>query len=90
MAIIVRGATCSFGEAVVDKLLSMDVDVIAIEESHKLRNETLLKYSQAKLLSDGEGYCCISCIKKFRNDCARGSELVLVTVVILLFSFTVA
>ena len=56
MAIIVRGATCSLGEAVVDKLLSMDVDVIAIEESHKLRNETLLKYSQAKLLSDGEGY----------------------------------
>ena len=56
MAIIVRGATCSLGEAVVDKLLSMDIDVVAIEESHRIRNETLLKYSEAKLLSEGEGY----------------------------------
>ena len=56
MAIIVRGATCSLGEAVVDKLLSMDIDVVATESSHEIRNETLLKYSQAKLLSDGEGY----------------------------------
>ena len=56
MAIIVRGATCSLGEAVVDKLLSMDIDVVAIEESHRIRNETLLKYSEAKLLSKGEGY----------------------------------
>ena len=56
MAIIVRGATCSLGEAVVDKLLSMDVDVVATEDSHGIRNETLLKYSQAKLLSNGEGY----------------------------------
>ena len=46
MAIIVRGATCSLGEAVVDKLLSMDIDVVAIEESHRIRNETLLKYSE--------------------------------------------
>ena len=56
MAIIVIGATCSLGEAVVDKLLSMDIDVIANEESHKLRNDTLLKYSQAKLLPQGDGY----------------------------------
>ena len=56
MAIIVRGATCSLGEAVVDKLLSMDIDVVATEDSHRIRNETLLKYSQAKLLSQGEGY----------------------------------
>ena len=56
MAIIVMGATCSLGEAVVDKLLSMDIDVIANEESHKLRNDTLLKYSQAKLLPQGDGY----------------------------------
>ena len=56
MAIIVRGATCSLGEAVVDKLLSMDIDVVATEDSHRIRNETLLKYSQAKLLSHGEGY----------------------------------
>ena len=56
MAIIVRGATCSLGEAVVDKLLSMDIDVVATEDSHRVRNETLLKYSQAKLLSQGEGY----------------------------------
>ena len=32
MAIVVTGATCSLGEAVVDKLLSMDVDVVAVEE----------------------------------------------------------
>ena len=56
MAIIVKGATCSLGEAVVDKLLSMDIDVVATEDSHGIRNETLLKYSQAKLLSNGEGY----------------------------------
>ena len=56
MAIVVNGATCSLGESVVDKLLSMDIDVVATEESHSLRNETLLKYSQAKLLSEGEGY----------------------------------
>ncbi len=56
MAIIVRGATCSLGEAVVDKLLSMDIDVVATEDSHRTRNETLLKYSQAKLLSQGDGY----------------------------------
>ena len=56
MAIVVNGATCSLGEAVVDKLLSMDIDVIVSEESHKLRNETLLKFSQAKLLSEGDGF----------------------------------
>lgn len=56
MAIIVRGATCSLGEAVVDKLLSMDIDVVATEDSHEIRNETLLKYSQAKLLPHAEGY----------------------------------
>ena len=37
MAIVVRGASCSLGEAVVDKLLSVDMDVVAIEESHKIR-----------------------------------------------------
>ena len=56
MAVIVRGATCSLGEAVVDKLLSMDVDVIADEESHRLRNATLLEYSEVNLLLVGEGY----------------------------------
>jgi len=56
MAVIVRGATCSLGEAVVDKLLSMDVDVIADEESHRLRNATLLEFSEVKLLLEGEGY----------------------------------
>ena len=56
MAIVVNGATCSLGEAVVDKLLSMDIDVVAKEESHKVRNETLLKFSQAKLLSEGDGF----------------------------------
>ena len=56
MAIVVRGATCSLGEAVVDKLLSMDIDVIAIEESHRVRNATLLEFSQANLLLEGKGY----------------------------------
>ena len=56
MAIVVIGATCSLGEAVVDKLLSMDVDVVAIEESHKTRNESLLKYSNSKLSVQGDGY----------------------------------
>ena len=56
MAIVVRGASCSLGEAVVDKLLSMDVDVVAIEESHKLRNQTLLEYSNVKLLDLGQGF----------------------------------
>ena len=56
MAIVVKGATCSLGQALVDKLLLMDIDVIATEESHKLRNETLLKYSSASLNDSGEGY----------------------------------
>ena len=56
MAIVVRGATCSLGEAVVDKLLSMDVDVIAVEESHRLRNATLLEFSEVNLLLEGEGF----------------------------------
>ena len=55
MAIVVIGATCSLGEAVVDKLLSMDMDVVAIEESHKTRN-VLLKYSDATLSEQGDGY----------------------------------
>ena len=46
MAIVVKGATCSLGEAVIDKLLSMDIDVVATEKSHRLRNENLLKYSE--------------------------------------------
>ena len=56
MAIVVIGATCSLGEAVVDKLLSMDVDVVAIEESHKIRNASLLEYSDATLSEQGDGY----------------------------------
>ena len=38
VAIIVKGATCSLGEAVVDKLLSWDDEVVATEESHFRRN----------------------------------------------------
>ena len=56
MAIVVVGATCSLGEAVIDKLLSMDVDVVAFEESHKIRNASLLKYSGATLSKKGDGY----------------------------------
>ena len=56
MAIVVKGATCSLGEAVVDKLLSMDIDVIAQEASHRLRNQTLLKFSSVKLEDIGEGF----------------------------------
>ena len=56
MAIHVIGATCSLGEAVVDKLLSMDVDVVAIEESHFQRNSTMLEFSTASLSMDGDGY----------------------------------
>ena len=56
MAIVVKGATCSLGEAVVDKLLSMDINVIAQEESHRLRNQTLLKFSSVKLEEKGEGF----------------------------------
>lgn len=56
MAIVVIGATCSLGEAVVDKLLSMDVDVVAVEESHKNRNLSLLEYSDVTLSTQGDGY----------------------------------
>lgn len=56
MAIVVIGATCSLGEAVIDKLLSMDVDVVAVEESHKIRNASLLNYSDATLSEQGDGY----------------------------------
>ena len=56
MAIRVIGATCSLGEAVVDKLLSMDIDVIAKEEFHLSRNANLLDYSTAGLLREGSGF----------------------------------
>ena len=56
MAIIVLGATCSLGEAVVDKLLSFDVDVVAKEKSHFTRNQTLLEYSNVKLSIEGDGF----------------------------------
>lgn len=56
MAIQVIGANCSLGEAVVDKLLSLDIDVIAKEESHYVRNKSLLEFSTAKLLEEGQGY----------------------------------
>ncbi len=56
MAIRVIGATCSLGEAVVDKLLSMDIDVIAKEEIHLSRNANLLDYSTAGLLREGSGF----------------------------------
>ncbi len=56
MAIVIQGATCSFGEAVVDKLLSMDIDVVAREESHRQRNLDLLQFSESKLLEEGDGF----------------------------------
>ncbi|MAK95896.1 MAG: hypothetical protein VX366_07650 [Candidatus Thermoplasmatota archaeon] len=56
MAIVVIGATCSLGELVVDKLLAMDIDVVAKEESHLKRNQDLLKYSNSSLESKGEGF----------------------------------
>ncbi len=56
MAIVVKGATCSLGEAVVDRLLSMDTDVIAVENSHQVRNSDLLKYSDVSVLSEGDGF----------------------------------
>ena len=56
MAIQVIGATCSLGEAVIDKLLMMDIDVVAKEEIHLSRNADLLDYSTAGLLSEGSGF----------------------------------
>ena len=56
MAIVVRGATCSLGEAVIDRLLSWDVDVVADEKSHAERNSTMLKFSPASISSEGEGF----------------------------------
>ena len=56
MAIVVKGATCSLAEAVVDRLLSWDIDVVASEDSHIKRNLTLLKFSPATLSKSGEGF----------------------------------
>ena len=56
MTIVVKGATCSLGEAVIDKLLSMDIDVVAAEDSHRIRNQTLLEYSQVNLSETGTGF----------------------------------
>ena len=56
MAIVVKGATCSLGEAVVDRLLSKDHDVVAIEESHAKRNVDLLEFSSSELLTEGNGF----------------------------------
>ncbi len=56
MAVRILGATCSLGESVVDRLLSMDIDVIAKEKSHLERNQTLLEYSDVSLLETGSGF----------------------------------
>ena len=40
----------------VDKLLSMDIDVIAKEKSHRQRNQTLLEYSDVSLQETGSGF----------------------------------
>ena len=56
MAIVVRGATCSLGESVVDRLLSWDIDVIASEPSHAERNSSLLQFSPVSLKSEGTGF----------------------------------
>ena len=56
MAIKVIGATCSLGEAVIDKLLMMDVNVIAKEENHLNRNASLLDYSTADIVREGSGF----------------------------------
>ena len=56
MAVLIVGATCSLGESVVDKLLSMDINVIAEEESHRERNLTLLEYSDVSLNTSGSGF----------------------------------
>jgi len=56
MAILVIGATCSLSESVIDKLLSMDIDVIAKEESHRIRNRTLLEFSTATLSTEGTAF----------------------------------
>jgi len=56
MAIKVIGATCSLGEAVIDKLLMMDIDVIAKEENHLNRNASLLDYSTAGIVREGSGF----------------------------------
>jgi len=56
MAIVVKGATCSLGEAVVDRLLSKDIDVVATEGSHAKRNSDLLKFSSSRLLTEGNGF----------------------------------
>ena len=56
MGVLIVGGTCSLGESVVDKLLSMDIDVIAKEKSHRVRNITLLEYSSATLTTTGTGF----------------------------------
>tara|TARA_B100001113_G_C21002440_1_gene575551 strand:- start:100 stop:780 length:681 start_codon:yes stop_codon:yes gene_type:complete len=56
MAVHIIGADCSLGEAVVDKLLGMDIDVIAAEESHFVRNEIMLRYSKSNLSKTGKGF----------------------------------
>jgi len=56
MAVRILGATCSLGESVVDRLLSMDIDVIAKEKSHRERNQTLLEYSDVSLQETGSGF----------------------------------
>ena len=56
MAVKIIGAKCSLGEAVIDKLLSMDVDVIAEESSHFSRNKQLLEFSNVSLLKVGQGF----------------------------------
>ena len=56
MAVKIIGANCSLGEAVIDKLLIMDVDVISEDNSHFSRNKRLLEFSNVSMVEKGEGF----------------------------------
>jgi len=56
MAIEIRGVCGCLGDAVIDRLISWDVDVIVTEPRHTERNALQLKFSQSSILSTGEGY----------------------------------
>lgn len=56
MAVEVRGGCGSLGDAVIDRLISWDVDLIASDARHAERNTLQLEYGKSVIHSQGEGF----------------------------------
>jgi len=56
MPVEIRGDCDSLGEAVIDRLISWDVDLIIPDPGHIARNALQLEYSKSEILTKGDGF----------------------------------